>query len=55
MTHLLQRDLGLVDQSIILSFKQRMTLLLHCEHNICRDAVGFQLYSQKIKKHVKRI
>lgn len=39
MTHHLQRDLHLVDQVIELSNKQRMTLLSHYEHNICRDAV----------------
>lgn len=39
ITHHLQRDLGLVDQVIVLSHKQRVTLLSHYEHNICRDAV----------------
>lgn len=40
MTHHLQRDLHLVDQVVGLSNKQRMILLSHDEHNICRDAVG---------------
>lgn len=39
MTHHLQRDLGLVDQVIMLSYEQRMTLLSHNEHNICGNAV----------------
>lgn len=39
ITHHLQRDLGLVDQVIVLSHKQRVTLLSHYEDNICRDAV----------------
>lgn len=39
MTYHFQRDLGRVDQVIVLSYKERMTLLSHYEHNICRDAV----------------
>lgn len=45
MTHHLQRDLGLVDQVIVLPHEQRMSLLSHYEHNICRDAV----WSLKVK------
>lgn len=45
MTHHLQRDLGLVDQVIKLSNEQRMTLLSHYEHNICRNVV----WSLKVK------
>lgn len=45
MTHHLQRDLDFVDEVTELSNKQRMTLVAHDEHNICRDAV----WSLKVK------
>lgn len=45
MTHHVQSDAGIVDQVTVLSSEQRMTLLSHYEHNICRDAV----WSLKVK------
>lgn len=39
MTHHCQRDLGLVDQVIVLSFELWVSFLSHYEHNICRDLV----------------
>ena len=55
MTHHLQGDLGLVDEVIVLSHKQKMALLSHYEHDISRDGVWSLRvkYSKLITMHIR--
>lgn len=53
MTHHLQSNFDFVDEVVVTSYKQRMGLLSHYKHNICRNAV----WSLEVKysKTVKRL